>query len=90
MIYETTELVDFFRIFINSCRKTHKLACGMNGVRIEREFLEGGSPLIVDRTSPLGLRASCYLRSQKACSVVVLQQNRELTELEINGYINLL
>jgi hypothetical protein len=43
--------------FINSCRKTHKFACGMNGIRSERVFLEGGSPLMVERASPSGLSA---------------------------------
>ncbi len=57
--------------FIISCRKTHKLACGMNGIRSERVFLEGGSPLIVDRASLLGLSAVYWSRSHRACSVVV-------------------
>ncbi len=54
-----------------SCRKTHKLACGMKGIRIEREFLEGDSPLIADRANHLGLSAVYRPRSHRACSVVV-------------------
>ena len=51
--------------------ENRKLACGMNGIRIERVFLEGGSPLIVDRAGPLGLSAVYWPRSHRACSVVI-------------------